>query len=298
MKKFLFLLLFLIFFSFVSADSPEEAIEKYYSSSASENLDEFFSVTDLTGLTEEDIALEKRIVELMWNTIDEQTYSITEKKTVIDKAGENALVQFKLSASYKNIKTAEETSFTDMAYIALLSKQENWKVVFSIPIKEYLELRERTVEMKAIEEEAQTLIDDNPKEDGKVLIDGKPWDENGNGDITDFSLLGLIDLAILGVEIIIGILVLLLIISFFKGKKGGSSQQHVVVNVNAPKEDKSAKDKSAKDKPVEGTKPKEKPAPAAQKKERSDAMKILRKRFASGEITKKEFDEMKKSLGD
>jgi len=292
MKRILFLFIVLILFSFASADSPEEAIEKYYLSSASENLEEYFSVTDLTGLDSDDIALEKKIVELVWNTIDEQTYSITEKKSVIDEQGTGALVQFKLSAGYKNIKTGEATSFTNAAYIALLSKQENWKIVYSIPMKEYLELRERTVQMQAIEEEAQILIDDNPKEGGKILIDGKPWTGNGNGDGTG-SLLGLIDTGIFAVEIIIGILMLLLVVSFFKGGKkedSSSSSQQVVVNVNSSK--------IPSQKPAAKTKPTEQQQKQIAKQEFSDSMKILRKRFASGEITKKEFSEMKKSLGD
>ncbi|MFH1588569.1 MAG: SHOCT domain-containing protein [Candidatus Diapherotrites archaeon] len=296
MKKLLLLFFVLIFSSIVLADSPEEAIEKYYSSSAAENLEEYFSVTDLTGLDQEDIALEKRIVELMWNTIDEQTYSITEKETVIDEAGENALVQFKLSASYKNMKTGEATSFTEMAYIALLSKQGNWKIVYSVPMKEYLELRQRTVEMKAIEAEMESFIEQNPKEEGKLLVDGKPWDGNGTGDgILEGSLLGLIDSAILGVEIVIAVLVLLLVVSFFKGGKkedSAPSSQQVVVNVNASETQTQKPAAEAKQ-----PKPAEQAQSAMTKKEFSESMKILRKRYASGEITKKQFNEMKKDLG-
>ena len=84
MKKTLILVFLVFFLSIALADSPKEAVEKYYSSSAAENLEEYFSVTDLTGLNQEDIALEKKIVELVWNTIDEQTYSITEKESIID----------------------------------------------------------------------------------------------------------------------------------------------------------------------------------------------------------------------
>jgi len=294
MKKIL-ILFFILFFSLtVLADSPEEAIEKYYSSSAVENLEEYFSVTDLTGLNQEDIALEKRIVELTWNTIDEQTYSIKEKETVIDEAGENALVQFKLSASYKNVKTGEATSFSDMVYIALLSKQENWKIVYSIPMKEYLELREKTVQMKAIESEMESLIEDNPKEDGKVLIDGKPW--IGNGGTGQGSLLGLIDSAIFGVEIIIGIIVLLLVASFFTGGKKeestqGTGEHQIVVNVNTRGVQSTKQPKTETQ-----AKPAEQAKTEMSKKEFSDAMKILRKRFALGEITKEQFNQMKKDL--
>ncbi len=290
-EKIVFLLLILFCFSFVSANSPKEAVEKYYSSSASENLEEYFSVVDLSGLTEEDTALEKMIVELTWNTIDEQTYSIKEMESVMDETGTGALVQFKLSASYKNTKTGETTSFNDVDYIALLSKQENWKIVYSIPMKEYLELRQRTLDLKAVEEEMQTFKEEEPKTEGKLLVDGKPY----TGNPEKGSLLGLIDSLIFGVQVIIAIIVLLLILSFFTGNKKeekSSGGQNVVVNVNSNGSQPTKKQETQKKMKALGVK-----LNPETKKEFSDAMKILRKRYATGEITKKEFNQMKKDLG-
>ena len=161
-------------------------------------------------------------------------------------------------------------------------------------MKEYLELREKTVQMKAIESEMESLIEDNPKEDGKVLIDGKPW--IGNGGTGQGSLLGLIDSAIFGVEIIIGIIVLLLVASFFTGGKKeestqGTGEHQIVVNVNTRGVQSTKQPKTETQ-----AKPAEQAKTEMSKKEFSDAMKILRKRFALGEITKEQFNQMKKDL--
>ncbi|MFH1588566.1 MAG: SHOCT domain-containing protein, partial [Candidatus Diapherotrites archaeon] len=64
-------------------------------------------------------------------------------------------------------------------------------------------------------------------------------------------------------------------------------EQKIVVNVHTGNQPTQA---SAQ------TKPAEQPKSEMSKKEFSDAMKILRKRYASGEINKQQFDEMKKEL--
>ena len=93
--------------------------------------------------------------------------------------------------------------------------------------------------------------------------------------------IGLIFLAII---IVILLLIIFIILKFANPKK------EELKNKKTKPETKPKQEKTPVSKPVE-----KKDDP---NKEYGDAMKLLRKRFAAGEITKKQFEEMKEALGD
>jgi len=295
MNNILILITFVILLSCTYALTPEEALDKYYSSSTTENIDEYLSVLDTTGMSGQEIADEKKLVELIWNTVDEQSYSIHEIRKVLTEDGKTALLNFILTSSYKNTATGEVTSFSNIEHVALLSNDSgDWKVIYSIPFEEYLKLRDlgiQAIEMeRQLEEGVQEIL--RVEEQGgvpKVLIDGEPYDGNGDsqppvpGDFIDFLI-----------NIVIVIIVLLILYSIIKSvfkKKKPKEKKEVVKKVE--KKEEKAVEKKPED--VKAPEIPRSPKPTT-KKEFSDAMKVLRKRYASGEITKEQFQEMKKEL--
>ncbi len=104
--------------------------------------------------------------------------------------------------------------------------------------------------------------------------------------------IGILDMLIGAISI--GIIIVILLIIFFsvtgKDKKKG---QNVVVNVNSNGSQPTKKQETQKKMKALGVK-----LNPETKKEFSDAMKILRKRYATGEINKQQFDEIKKELGE
>ncbi len=292
MKITLIAIALLLLLSFGFADTPEEALEKYYTAAEAENLDQYFSVVSTRQMTEEDLAFEKRVVELTWNSVEGQSHKIEGLQTIVDGEGKTALMQFNLTASYKNSKTGETTSLESIPFLALALKEGVWRIAFSMPLAEYIQLRKDSSQLQAIEKEIEGLAENTGEEKALLLIDGEKFDPDKpdeDGTLTDIQkeLLAIIDTAIMVVSALIAIVILLIVWTLVKGRKAG------------PKV--TAKPETVAKKPVEPAKKQEPAKPQEQAKPkpgRSDAMKILRQRLAKGEISKEKFKGLKKELGD
>ena len=273
MKKTLLLVLLLLFSCTCFALTPEETLEKYYSSSSSENLDDFLSVLDTSSLSQTEIAEQKGFLQSVWDQVDNQEYSIADSRIVITEDGKTALVNYIINFSYEGPEG--KTSVKDAQYVALLLKDSgDWKVAYAIPLENYLNLRNNMVSLKAVSEQGEILeseMNDFVGQDQKVKVNVGP---------AGFGFLGGIveGLMTIGTIIVAGLIVLF-VLSLFKKKKPENQQP----------ENKSEEEPNLESVVPEAKNPKS-------KADYSKAMKILRKRYAKGEITTDEFNMMKKEL--
>ena len=298
----IFILLFTV--SVFATTSPETAIEEYYSAAESEDLERYFEVLAVGEMLAEEITFEKKIVELAWNSVENQSHEITNLEKVIDEEGENALLRYNLTAAYTNSVTNEETTLEEVPHIALALKEGgNWKIVYAVVLADYLDMKENAEQLEAIESEVQKFVGVGDAKaplyiDNKKYVPGKEIETQGG---LKQGILNLIDLLIgliaIMIFVIFCVLVLLIIIGLVKKPKGKKiakekkeetreTQKVEEKTVSVPTKEKKKTEKSTKTETANAT------------KKRSDAMKILRERYAKGEITKKEYEEMKLELGD
>jgi len=270
-----FILIFICSFAFAEL-SPEETLNKYYSASSSENMQEFLSVVETEHLNSDELKVETDFVQALWDRVDKQEYEILEIRKTVTDDGKTALLNYIMTSSYTVVKGNEKVEFKGMEYVALLVNDSGtWKVSFAMPLGDYLKTRQTITETKAAVEETKIIakgIDEARKNPPEIKVsDIVPKD--------NFDIILLLVLAVIGIGVLIGVKIMLAII---KAVFGGKKQQVV-------KEEKKETENRIIEKKPE-------PSEKTSKKEYTAAMKILRKRYAKGEITTDDFERMKEDL--
>lgn len=323
MKKIVIYTALIMLLSTTVALTPEETLREYYNASASEDIQAYMAIIDTSQMSQQELQNHKQLAELTWNSIENQQYSIGKLRTIVTEDGKTAFLDYILTASYENTANGEKTSLKNVEHVALLLKDTgNWKQAFAMPLEDYLTFRDTMVQMKAVQNELNTAVSEIEEfeQTGKpqILLDGQPPGTIVNGN----WLTGILDMLISLVVIGIIIDTILIIISLFKGKKGTPAkkekektapeketagknipvkkEQEKKEIIDSKKENIAPKKAAITKKEPEKSQPKKETLTKKTEKEKtefSQAMKILRQRYAKGEINKKQFDEMKKDLG-
>ncbi len=152
----------------IYAYTPEEAVYKYYEITAKENIDEYMNIMDLGDLTEEEIARTKLIATTVFSEYDTVRYSINNLKIIEDE--DYALAKYTLSGETNG---AERIDY-ELDYIMLLHRyKDEWKVVFVMPLQEYLDTESSVRKMEIINDMIDTITDQT-KEEPVIYFNEEP----------------------------------------------------------------------------------------------------------------------------
>jgi len=284
-NKILVVLALVLFSNIVFAQTPEliNLIDKYYA--ASEKADAQITI-NLLYYPEETAAWfienEKKDIQTKFASKQLKYVEYDFVKEEIFNEGKNAYVETNITGGqvyYPDKGTS--ANLTKETIFFVFEKQNNqWKILnFSVKASDFV-VSQKEEYVKSFKEAFFASIE---KQKGFDLNPPGGSDSNQN------ALVGLIN-SLIGL-VSIGIIIVIILIVFFSltgRKKDKSEDQTVVVNVQAPAS------QSTETQTIQ--KATEQMQTTMTKKEYSDAMKILRKRYASGEINKQQFDEMKKEL--
>lgn len=285
-NKLLFILALLLVLPVVFAQTTEliNLINSYHS--ASEKADAQATISLLyypEGTADWFIEDEKENIKSKFASKQLKGVEFDFVKEEFFNSGKNAYVEILITAGevYYPDKGTSTTLSKDNVFFVFEKQNNKWKILnYSVSSSDFSDSQKE--EYVAVFKEAFfASIEEQKGFDPTPPGDGNKSDQNALVGLLD-SLIGLVSIAI--------VIVILLILFFsLTGKgKNKSEDQTIVVNVQAPVSQ-----------PTE-TQTIKKATEQAQttmtKKEYSDAMKILRKRYASGEINKQQFDEMKKEL--
>ena len=172
MKK---LLLIFLAFGMLFANTPQQALDSYYSSFMLEDIDAFMDTSDTSTSTSEQVSNTRERTTLLWEQYDTDTYSISKLECLED--GDDALCEYKLHAE---ISGAETFSY-DLDHITLLHKVSGeWKVSFAIPLDEYLETREEQEKLAMLDEEQELYSKEPLDGPGQVTFNGEPMQDLSN----------------------------------------------------------------------------------------------------------------------
>ncbi|MBN1941448.1 MAG: hypothetical protein JW772_04680 [Candidatus Diapherotrites archaeon] len=224
-RKFLVLACLLLFSLSVFAATPEQALEKYYSSSHAENLEEHFSVVYTEGMSGEEIEAYSEIIEMTWDEIEIHSYSINNAEAILSDSEDEALIKYNLDLDY-TVDSGERLAVEGIPYIAYLIKTSDWQIAFAMPASDYLELKSQVIEVEAIEsffehkiEQAQNTekIELTVNDEVPERVPLPPDIGNGNGGDNNTPWVpGLFDIII---YVVIAIIIVAAIVSFAKKKK-------------------------------------------------------------------------------
>jgi hypothetical protein len=170
MKK---LMIALILFAAVFAAGIEDTVAGYYAANKNENIEEFMSYVDTSGLDASEIAYEREMVLGIWEAYDTEEYYIRGLEYSTDPSGEYAMAGYSLNAT---ISGAENFDY-ELDYVMLLhSVGGSWKVSSVMPYEEYVNMSEQSRDLMAIDylsEEEYGLVSE-PLEPADPTFDGKP----------------------------------------------------------------------------------------------------------------------------
>lgn len=141
--RLVFLLLAFCSFSFAQF---EEALEAHHSAAKNEDWDAYIATFDTTGMNSTDMEAMRKVAAAVWQRYDTESYSISNVSDIVQ--GDEALVQYHLTAE---ISGAENASVDDeyMAFFHLVGS--DWKIVYTLPLSDYLELTESAQRMKTLD---------------------------------------------------------------------------------------------------------------------------------------------------
>lgn len=121
----------------------EELIDAHQAAAKNEDWDAYVATLDTSEMNSSEIEGTRNVVEAVWERYDTDYYQVSNVSSI--EQGEDALVQYHLNA---NISGAEEAQ-VDEEYIALLHKAgEEWKIVYTMPLADYLEITEGMQKVK------------------------------------------------------------------------------------------------------------------------------------------------------
>ncbi|MCP4646391.1 MAG: hypothetical protein GY852_01480 [bacterium] len=134
----------------VSFAQFEELIEAHQSAAQNEDWEAYITTFDTSEMNSSEIESMKGIVEAVWEKYDTEYYEMSNLSSITE--GEDALVQYHLKAQITGAEGAE----VDEEYFALLHLVEGeWKIVFNMPLSDYLELTESVQKLKVVEKVAE-----------------------------------------------------------------------------------------------------------------------------------------------
>ena len=157
--KWIFVLLVLASVSFAQFG---ELIEAHHAAAKNKDWDAYIDTFDTGGMSPEEIEAMREIAEAVWERYDTDFYLVSNVSSITE--GEDALVQYHLNANISGAESAE----VDGEYFALLHMVGGeWKIVFNMPLEDYLEISEGIQKLKAAEavvgvmdaKENQTLVE-------------------------------------------------------------------------------------------------------------------------------------------
>ena len=177
MKKILFAL---ILCAALFAAGIEDTIAGYYAASKSENIEEFMSYVDTSGLDGSEIEFERQMMLGIWEAYDTDNYRISGLEYSMDATGEYAMAGYSLNAT---ISGAENFNY-ELDYVMLLHKVGgSWKVSSVMPYEEYVNASKENRDLMAIDylgEEEYELVS-APHEPANPTFDGKPPQDLSSG---------------------------------------------------------------------------------------------------------------------
>ena len=142
--------LVLLVLASVSFAQFEELIEAHQAAAKNEDWDAYIATFDTSEMNASGIENMEGIVEAVWENYDTEYYEVSNLSSIVE--GEDALVQYHLKAEISGAEEAE----VDEEYFALLHLVEGeWKIVFNMPLSDYLELTEGVQKLKAVETVAE-----------------------------------------------------------------------------------------------------------------------------------------------
>ncbi len=166
--KWIFVLLVLASVSFAQF---EELIEAHQLAAKNEDWDAYIATFDTSEMNSNELETMKGIVEAVWENYDTEYYEVSNVSSIVE--GEDALVQYHLKAQITGVEEAE----VDEEYFALVHLvEEEWKIVFNMPLSGYLELTESVQKLKAVEKVAEIAEE---KETQSIVEPPVPEGEGG-----------------------------------------------------------------------------------------------------------------------
>jgi len=166
--KWIFVLLILVSVSFAQF---EELIEAHQAAAKNEDWDAYIATFDTGQMNESDIETMKGIAETIWKNYDTEYYKVSNVSSIVE--GEDALVQYHLEAQIRGIEESE----VDEEYFALLHLVGGeWKIVYNMPLSDYLELTESVQKLKTVEKVAEITQE---KENQSIMEPPVPEEEDG-----------------------------------------------------------------------------------------------------------------------
>jgi hypothetical protein len=165
--KWIFVLLVLASVSFAQF---EELIEAHQSAAKNEDWEAYIATFDTSEMNESDIETMRGIVEAIWANYDTEYYEVSNLSFITE--GEDALVQYHLKAKITGVEEAE----VDEEYFALLHLVEGeWKIVYNMPLSDYLELTEGVQKLKAVE----TIVEVTEEKENQTIMEPPEIEING-----------------------------------------------------------------------------------------------------------------------
>ncbi len=169
MKK---LLLIFLALGMLFANTPQQALDSYYTAYMLEDIDAFMGTIDTSDTTSEQVSSTRERTTLLWQQYDTDSYAISELDCLED--GEDALCEYQLHAEI----SGAETFSSDMDYVALLHKVSGeWKVSFAIPLDEYIEAKEEQENLARLDEENELYSKEPIDGPGQVTFNGVPMSD-------------------------------------------------------------------------------------------------------------------------
>jgi len=277
-NKKLFLVMTLLFFAGTAVAQTTELtqlLDNYYDGIEAGDTSKVLA----TMINPDDEGVTKAILEELLTKFPQSDLQMEFVSEEFSEDGAAANQIFNLKGKMTDSETNKTIEINNIFIAVFVKKSGNWKISRVMPLAEF------TKEIRA----------NNDLEEEATKLNEQEWQDDGNKKNDDE--LGLIDTLISWVGWAILIVFGLFVLSFLrKGKKKEAGPVKVEVKKD-PKEE--PKKEIVQEKKVKVVPKKKIDIPSAKKmtkKEYSNAMKILRKRFASGEITREDFIIKKKVI--
>ncbi|MCK4319441.1 hypothetical protein KAW38_02615 [Candidatus Micrarchaeota archaeon] len=172
MKRMIFVLLL---FGFFFANTVGDTVNGYYLASYNEDIDVYMGYMDVLDLTDEEVQTTRELTLGIFSAYNTEEYMVTDLEHVVD--GKYALAQYEL---YAKISGAESVEYT-LDYVMLLHNiMGDWKIVFVMPLDDYLESSNQIQIMAIADDMLETeheAYQEEPSEDPVVYFDDEPMSD-------------------------------------------------------------------------------------------------------------------------
>jgi ketosteroid isomerase-like protein len=178
MKKLMVIAaLFVLVTSGFAQSDVRNAVDNYYAAAKNEQISTYMNSMDTSQMDAADVQATRELTLGIWEAYDTDSYSISNFKYYID--GDYALATYHMDAHISGRENVEN----NLEYISFLHKVGgSWKIVFVMPLAEYLESSAEMQSLKIFDDaldEQHTLYVAQPAE-AEVLFDGEPMGDLGS----------------------------------------------------------------------------------------------------------------------